>query len=199
MEFRDVVARRRMVRSFQQRSVPPEVIERIIDTARRAPSAGFSQGLELLVLDTPETVSEFWRITEDPASPWDPKTAAAGPPVLVLPIPDKRRYLKRYAEPDKRGLGMEDEAGWPVPFWDVDAGMAAMLMLLAAVDAGLGAWFFGFTHGERALMDRFGVPPGIRPIGVVGLGYRAPDETPTGSWLTRARRPLEDQIHRNAW
>jgi nitroreductase len=199
MEFRDVVARRRMVRSFQQRSVRPEVIERIIDTGRRAPSAGFSQGLELLVLDTPETVSEFWRITEDPASPWDPNTLAAGPPVLVLPIPDKRRYLQRYAEPDKRGLGMEDEAGWPVPFWDVDAGMAAMLMLLAAVDAGLGAWFFGFTHGERALMDRFGVPPGIRPIGVVGLGYRAPDEKPTGSWLTRARRPLEDQIHRNAW
>jgi nitroreductase len=74
-----------------------------------------------------------------------------------------------------------------------------MLVLLAAVDEGLGGWFFGITHGERALLDRFGVPERLRPIGIIGLGYRAEDETPTGSWTKRRRRPLEEQIHRNGW
>jgi nitroreductase len=77
--------------------------------------------------------------------------------------------------------------------------MASMLMLLAAVDEGLGGWFFGITHGERALLDRFGVPDHLRPIGILGFGYRAEDEAATGSWRSRGRRSLEEQIHRNGW
>ena len=71
MEFREVVRRRRMIRRFEQRPVPSDVMDRILEVGRRAPSAGFSQGLELLVLDTPDTVAEFWAITRDPAFPWE--------------------------------------------------------------------------------------------------------------------------------
>jgi nitroreductase len=94
---------------------------------------------------------------------------------------------------------MDRAERWPVRFWDVDAAMASMLMLLAAVDEGLGGWFFGITHGERALLDRFGVPDRLRPIGILGLGYRAADEVPTGSGTTRPRRSLDEQVHRNRW
>jgi nitroreductase len=175
------------------------VIDAVIDIGRRAPSAGFSQGLEVLVLDRPETVSAFWEITRDPEFGWDLEDIAAGPTVLMIPLPDPARYVARYSEPDKIGFGMDDAVNWPVPFWDVDAAMASMLMLLAAVDEGLGGWFFGITHGERELLDRFGVPGHLRPIGYLGLGYRAPDEAPKGSGASRARRPLQEQIHRNAW
>ncbi len=199
MEFRDVVRRRRMVRRFDRRPVPREIVDRIVDVGRRAPSAGFSQGLELLVLDTPETVQAFWELTADPEYGWEPQAIAHGPTVLILPLPDARRYLERYSQPDKIGFGMDEEANWPVRFWEIDAAMASMLMLLAAVEAGLGGWFFGITHGERELLDRFGVPEHLRPIGIIGLGYRAEDEEPVGSWMTRRRRPLEDQIHRNGW
>jgi nitroreductase len=199
MEFREVVGRRRMIRRFDQRPVPPETIDAIVDVGRRAPSAGFSQGLELLVLDTPATVAEFWALTNDPADGWDRDDVAVGPTVLVLPLPDAGRYTRRYAEPDKIAFGMDREENWPVKFWDIDAAMAAMLMLLAAVDEGVGGWFFGITHGERALLDRFGVPAGLRPIGILGFGYRAEDERPTGSWVARTRRPLAEQIHRNGW
>lgn len=199
MEFREVVRRRRMIRRFDQRPVGREVVDRIIDTGRRAPSAGFSQGLELLVLDTPETIGEFWEITSDPQDGWDADEIAVGPTVLVLPLPDARRYTERYAEPDKVAFGMADEVNWPVKFWDIDAAMAAMLMLLSAVDEGIGGWFFGITHGERALLDRFGVPEHLRPIGILGFGHRTADEEPTGSWTTRRRRPLSEQIHRNGW
>ena len=199
MDFRDVVRHRRMVRRFAQRPVPPEVIDRILDTGRRAPSAGFSQGLELLVLDTPETVTTFWETTRDPRFGWDEEDLASGPTVLILPLPDARRYLDRYSQPDKIDFGMDEEANWPVRFWEIDAAMASMLILLAAVDEGLGAWFFGIAHGERELLDRFDVPPPLRPIGIIGLGYRADDEEPSGSWMKRRRRPFEDQVHRNGW
>ena len=199
MEFREVARRRRMVRRFDQRPVPPEVLDGILDLSRRGPSAGFSQGLEFLVLDTPETVAEFWEITRDPEFGWDVEDIAAGPTAIVLPMPDAARYVERYSQPDKIAFGMDRAENWPVAFWDVDASMAAMLVLLAAVDEGLGGWFFGITHGERALLDRFGVPERLRPIGIIGLGYRAADEAPTGSWTTRRRRAFEDQVHRNGW
>jgi nitroreductase len=194
-----VVRRRRMVRRVDQRPVPRETMDRILDVGRRAPSAGFSQGLELLVLDEPETVAEFWKITRDPQFGWDLEDLAVGPTVIVIPLPDPGRYVARYSEPDKIAFGMDDAEHWPVRFWDVDAAMACMLMLLAAVDLGLGGWFFGITHGERELLDRFGVPSTLRPIGIMGFGYRAEDETPTGSGRTRRRRPFEDQVHRNGW
>jgi nitroreductase len=199
MEFTEVVRRRRMVRRFDRRPVPREVLDRILDIGRRAPSAGFSQGLELLVLDTPDDVDAFWRLTRHPEFGWDDEDIAVGPPVLVIPLPDPRRYLERYSEPDKIRFGMNEERNWPVRYWDIDAAMAAMLMLLAAVDERLGGWFFGIDHGERELLDHLGVPTHLRMIGVVGLGYPAADEEPSGSWTTRRRRPFEDQVHRGGW
>jgi nitroreductase len=199
VEFRDVVRRRRMVRTFDQRPVPRALVDGILDTARRAPSAGFAQGLEFLVLDTPETVATFWETTRDPEFGWEVEDLAVGPTVLILPLPDPERYVARYSEPDKIAFGLDRAENWSVPFWDVDAAMAAMLVLLAAVDEGLGGWFFGITHGERELLDRHGVPGHLRPIGIIGLGYRAEDETATGSWRRRPRRPLEEQVHRNGW
>jgi nitroreductase len=188
-----------MVRRFDQRPVPREVVDRIIDVGRRAPSAGFSQGLELLVFDTPETISMFWQTTRDPEFGWGAETVANGPTVLILPLPDPQRYLERYSQPDKIEFGMDEEANWPVRFWEIDAAMASMLMLLAAVEEDLGGWFFSITHGERELLDRSDVPAHLHPIGIIGLGYPAEDEEPSGSWMRHRRRPLEEQIHRNGW
>jgi nitroreductase len=199
MEFRKVVRRRRMIRRFDRRPIPREVLDGILETGRRGPSAGFAQGIDLLVLDTAEDIAELWRITNDPASGWDPDEVAHGPTAIVLPLADKRRYLERYSQPDKIEFGMDREEKWPVRFWEIDAAMAAMLMLLAAVDEGLGGWFFGVDHGEQELLDRFGVPKDVRPIGYLGFGYPAADEEPRGSWMTRLRRPFEDQVHRGRW
>ena len=55
MEFSDVVRKRKMVRSFTDEPVEPEAVRRILDTARRGPSAGFSQGVEFVVITDPDT------------------------------------------------------------------------------------------------------------------------------------------------
>jgi nitroreductase len=197
MELREVLRRRRMVRRFDPSPLPAEVVERILHSATRAPSAGFSQGLDLVVLEGPEAVRGFWRATSDPS--FDKPYSTAEPPVIVLVLSDPQAYLDRYAEPDKAGHGMDTEAGWPVPYWDMDAAMAVMLMLLTAVDEGVGAWWFGVFHGAEALLRDLGVPPGRRLVGAVALGHPAADDRPGGSAVTRPRRPLDEVVHRGRW
>jgi nitroreductase len=196
MEFREVVRRRGMVREFAPDPVPRTVLEHVLETGLHAPSAGFAQGLELIVLDRPGQIDDFWRITD----PWARKAAGSGgPPVIVIPIGNVHTYLARYSEPDKAGLGMDVEEGWPVPYWDLDAAMAVMLILLAAVDEGLGGWFFGIFHGEVELMRHLGVPEGLRPVGAVALGYPSERERRRGSGLWRDRKRLEEALHFGRW
>ena len=112
------------------------------------------------MLDTPEDVALFWgddgggRRAHDALA----RTACGAAPVVIVALSSKAAYLDRYAEPDK-GWTDRDEARWPVPYWDVDTGMAALLVLLTAVDEGLGACFFGIE--ERHLdgfRTAFGIP-----------------------------------------
>jgi nitroreductase len=197
MEFKRVVRRRRMVREFAPDPVPRAVLERVLEAGLHAPSAGFAQGLELIVLDRPDQIEDFWRITD----PWARKATAqrGGPPVVVIPIGNVHTYFARYSEPDKQGLGMDVEGGWPVPYWDLDAAMSVMLILLSAVDEGLGGWYFGIFHGEADLMQHLGVPEGLRPIGALGLGYPSERERRRGSGLWRDRKRLEDALHVGRW
>ncbi|HKW73760.1 MAG TPA: nitroreductase family protein [Candidatus Dormibacteraeota bacterium] len=196
MEFADLVRRRRMVHHFASRPVPQEVLDTILESARHAPSAGFSQGLALIVLDDREQLAWFWRATQQTERPQD------APPVVVLPVPDKRVYLERYQRPDKGGPQgpRATESGWPTPyFWDVDAAMACMLILLKAVDLGIGAWFFGIPYGHDELVQTLGVPEGLRVIGAIGLGYQADGDRMEGSSVTIPRRELSGMVHRGGW
>lgn len=196
MEFQDVVRRRKMVRGYEDRPIPPELVNRLLDNARRAPSAGYSQGFEFLVLEGREQITRYWDATfptnERADFPWPGLFQA---PLIIVPLAHKDAYLDRYAAPDK-GWTDRDEARWPVPFWHIDTGFAAMLILLTAVDAGLGALFFGiFT--KQAFRDAFAIPDAYEPIGAITIGYPAPDRASAS--LKRGRRPLESIIHRGQW
>jgi len=198
MEFQDVVRRRRMVRNFEDRPVPADVLDRILDNALHAPSAGFSQGWAFLVLEGAIDTGRFWSTTFDDdhrdGFTYDGLFRA---PVVIVCLSHKQAYLDRYAEADK-GWTDKAESHWPVPYWDIDTGFASLLMLLTAVDAGLGALFFGiFPEHTDAFRHEFGVPGAYTPIGAIALGYVAPD-TPSPS-LKRGRRPVEQVVHRGRW
>jgi nitroreductase len=202
MEFQEVVDRRRMVRNYRDRPVDPELVDRALRNATHAPSAGFSQGWGFLVLDTPDDVRRWWQVTTDPADLADPDDWLTGmmrAPVVIVPCSSKATYLRRYAEQDK-GWTDQDEAHWPVPFWHMDAAMASLLILLTAVDAGLGACFFGIpVEREHAVRTEFGIDPDFDPVGVVTLGHRTTDAGNAGSPARRTRRPLDDVVHRGHW
>lgn len=201
MELTDAVRRRRMVRNFRADPVAPETVDRLCDLARRAPSAGNTQGVDFVVLEGAAQTARFWDVTlpaeRRPSFRWPGLLDA---PVLILPMAHAAAYVERYAEPDKAASGLGEGAErWPVPYWDVDAGMAALLMLLTAVDEGLGACFFGIPP-ERvdAFRAEFGVPTRFRPVGCVAVGYPGDDDRRSPS-LRRGRRPVEEVVHRGGW
>jgi nitroreductase len=185
-----------MIRSYDpDRSVPPEVIRTALEHAIRAPSAGFSQGWDFVVLTEPEERQAYWAATTDPDDEPDAWLAGvASAPVLILCLSDEGRYLRRYAEPDKGWADM-DEARWPVRYWDVDTGMAALLILLSVVDQGLGACFFGAPpEAHQDVFEAFGIPHDRSLVGVVSVGYPLP-HAKSGS-LRRGRRGLDQVAHR---
>jgi nitroreductase len=196
MEFQDVLRRRRMVRAFDDRSLPPDVVDRVLANALRAPSAGFSQGWGFLALDTPEQTAQFWAAVSTGPSRHDRVYVA---PLVVVCFSHKDAYLDRYAKPDK-GWTDRDEAHWPAPYWDIDTGFAALLMLLTAVDAELGALFFGIVPDKiDALKAAFGVPAPFHPIGAVAVGYPAADAAAPSPSLKLGWRPPDEVIHRGRW
>jgi nitroreductase len=195
VDFQDVVRKRRMVRRYQNRPVPGEILDRILRNATRGPSAGFSQGQAFLVLEG-EDLARFWAV----GTSWAMASVRDTAPLVIVPFSCKRVYLDRYAEPDK-GWTDRDESRWPMPFWHIDTGMAALLILQTVVDEGLGALYFGIGPDDVApFRAAFGVPEDYEPIGAISIGY--PDEPevhPGSSARRRPRRDRDELIHRGRW
>jgi nitroreductase len=186
-----------MVRAYDPaRRIARAAVDQLLELAVHAPSAGFSQGWHFLVLDDDAARERFWAATtSSEPDPW--LTGMRRAPVLILCFSDKTAYLDRYAEPDK-GWTDRDERRWPVPYWHIDTGMAALLILLGAVDAGWAACFFGvFPDREPAVREAFRIPDRLATVGVVSLGYPAPDRRSPS--LRRGRRPIADVASYNTF
>lgn len=185
-----------MVRNYGSEPVDEAALGRILEATRKAPSAGFSQGVSLVVVTdraTRRAVAGLADEAEYVAIGFDPWISAA--PVQVVVCVREETYRERYREPDKLRPG-EDEQEWPVPYWWVDGGAALQNLLLAATAEGLATGFLG-VHALDGLRDLLGIPADVAPIGIVTLGHAAPDR-PSGS-LRRGWKPLDEVVHRERW
>lgn len=195
MEFSDVLARRRMVRNYTDQQIDEGALDRIADAAFRAPSAGNSQALGVVIVTREETrraIADLAGEASYVSAGFDPWISRA-PAHLIISVSEKV-YHDRYREPDK--LGPDGEIDWPIPFWWVDAGAALMSVLLAAANEGLAAGFLG-VHSVPDLASLLSLPEDHTPIGVVTLGHGAPDRR-SGS-LDRPKRERGAVIHRETW
>lgn len=173
MEFDLVVRRRGMVRTFRPDPVEPEKLRRLLEHAWRAPSAGFTQPLELIRV----TDARVKRVLVRAA--WDQDWVGAGPELLVV-CADTARSGRRYGA---RGVQR---------YSIIDAAFASMLILLSAVNEGLGSCFVG-AFDDDAVRAALGLPAHILPVGLIPVGYRA--ERPP----RYRRRPLASLVHLNRW
>jgi len=196
MEFTDVLARRRMVRNYTDEPVAPDVIDRIAAAALRAPSAGNSQAVGVVVVTDEATRLAIADVADEGSyvaagfDPWISRAQAH----LVICVSEEV-YRDRYSEPDKLSAdGSQIE--WPVPYWWVDAGASMMAVLLAAVDEGVGAGFLG-VHSLPDLAALLDIPDHFSPIGVVTIGHPAPDRR-SGS-LERPKKGPADVVFIDRW
>lgn len=177
---------------------PTEVVVELCDLARRAPSAGYSQGTHFLVLGESDR-DDFFSFSG--ADAWFAKSS---PGVLecshvVLVLADSAAYTDRYSESDKTEHGLGERDAWFVPYWLTDAAMAAQNLLLLVEDRGLGALFFGLHGDPRATLEHFGVPERVQTIGAIAVGIRAMDDEVTGSPTRRGRRERDAVVHLGRW
>ena len=142
-----------MCRDYLDSEVPQEKVERILDLASRYPSAGHTEPQEFIVV-------RDQRVKEDLARAALDQMFVAEAPLVIVVVSDTRRSARRYGE---RG----------VRFYSViDGAFVAMLILLAVVDEGLGACFAAAFY-DREVQEVLGLPPHIRPIGLIPVGYCA--------------------------
>lgn len=185
-----------MVRHFTPEPVPIEAVERIVEMAQHAPSAGFSQGVSFVLVTDAEMRRRIAVLADEEgyvSRGMDPFISEA--PVQIVVCTSEKVYRDRYREPDKLGPNGE-EIEWPVPYWHTDAGCAMMLLLLATVNEGLAGAFVG-VHEPDAVRALLGAPEHVTPIGVVMIGHGAEDvRSPS---LKRGRRALGDVLHRERW
>ena len=196
-----------MIRAFTGEPLAAGTAERLLKAASRAPSAGFSQGYSFLVLEGNEQSAPLWEMlyesetSENATEDADPAqvTALSTAPLVIVPLAGKDVYLDRYAQPGK-GWTDRDEARWPVPYWYIDTGFAALLILLTVVDEGLGAVFFGLPPENMAdFRAQYGVPDQWMPIGAIAIGYPDPAADPVPPARASDRKSLDELVHRGHW
>ncbi|MDR7542747.1 MAG: nitroreductase family protein [Armatimonadota bacterium] len=170
VDFRDVLRRRRMVRHFTDQPVPEAVLRQLLRAAQRAPSAGHTQPLELVVVRDPQVRAEL------SAASWSRGARPDAGQVTVVFCGNLLREAERYGA---RGAGK---------YLYMDVAYAALLFMLSAVNEGLACGFIGDLHEEH-VQAVLGLPPHVVPIGMVVLGHG--DEPPR----ERPWRPLKEVVH----
>ncbi|MBU1177905.1 nitroreductase family protein [Patescibacteria group bacterium] len=170
MEFRDLVKARCSIRAFQNKEIPSDKLQAILEAIRLAPSAKNLQSLEVVLVKQKETIKKLAATTLKP----QPFIADANLILVFFANP------KRIAEnSDKRGIEL-----YPIQ----DATVAITQAHLAAANEGLGSVWIG-SFAEAKVREILQASPRLRPIAMLPVGY--PDTKP----IYQERRPLNDIIH----
>jgi nitroreductase len=153
VDLTELLARRRMTRSFRGDAVDQDLLDSLCAEALRAPTAGNCAGVRMSTVAR-DLVGHYLAVATDPQ--WRATSrryeglARAGAVVIVTSRPQD--YFARYAKDDKASSGLEHRENWNVPYWHTDAAMATMALLLLLEERGLGATLWGnFRHDADVL------------------------------------------------
>ncbi len=165
MDFWEVINNRYSLREFDEgREVPPQQVERVLEAAIRAPSAGNMQPWFFYIVRDQEKKEALARAALD-------QRFVATAPVVIVVCADPGRSATRYGERGAHLYCLQDTAA------------ATENILLAAIALGLGGCWVGAFH-EEAAARALDIPPHLRPVAMVPLGYPmslSPRHTPRRS------------------
>ncbi|MCS6924441.1 MAG: nitroreductase family protein [Candidatus Binatia bacterium] len=174
MSFATVVQRRAMVRAYKPDPVPERTIRRLLRYAVRAPSAGNLQPWEFILVRSAENRDRLAKAALG-------QTWMATAPLIIATCANIQRSGQRYGA---RGT-----------FYSlIDTAFASLLILLGAVEQGLGACFVGAYNPEE-VAKILALPEHVRPVGLITIGY--PAESPRRPGTPKI--PLHQLIHEEKW
>ncbi len=171
METWDAIRSRRNVRSYQDRPIDVPVLEQILEAARRAPSSMNQQAWDFVVVTERERLrdlSQVWRYAQHVAG-------SAATVALVAPAS---------SDPEERET------------FQLDLGQAAMSILLAAADQGIGSCHAA-VEDQAMAREVLGLPTDRECMWLIALGY--PADRPLAPARRPTRRPFDEVVHRERW
>src|ERR671917_218697 len=161
MDFEDVVRKRKMVRRYKQnRPLPDKIITKLIRNAHRAPSAGHTQVQEFIIVKDPLIKKKLRIAAVD-------QEYVEDAPLLIIVCSNTSRSVGRY--------GIRGREFYSI----IDGAFASMLVLLTAVNEGIGACFVG-AFDDTKVSKILEIPEYVKPIGIIALGFPAEDPIKIG-------------------
>ncbi len=169
MDLSEAIRGRRSIRAFKKQNVPEKIVEKLIDAASWAPSAGNIQPWEFVIIRKPAIKKKLAQAALNQAF-------VEEAPVVIAVCADEKRSSMGYGVRGKTLYCIQDTAA------------AAQNILLTAYSLGLGACWIG-AFNEDELKEALNAPEGIRPVAIIPVGYS--NETPSQT----GRRPLSQIVH----
>ena len=155
-EFDDIIKKRKMIRLYiQDKPIPQQIVDKLITNAHRAPSAGHTQVQEFIIVQDPLIKKKLGEAALNQEQIYDA-------PLSIVVCANTSRSVNRYG---KRGREF---------YSIIDGAFASMLILLTAVNEGIGACFVGAFLDEK-VSEILELPVYVKPIGIIALGFPAED------------------------
>ena len=153
MDFNEVIKKRKMIREYDSKQVLDEIIMKLIKNAHRAPSAGHTQVQEFIIVKDPAIKKKLRKAAVD-------QEYVERAPVLIVVCSNTSRSISRYGSRGKEFYSI------------IDGAFASMLILLTAVNKGIGACFVG-AFQDKMVSTILELPKHVKPIGIICIGYPA--------------------------
>ena len=151
MELDKVIRKRRMVRAYRDMQVPDRIIDKLIASALRVPSAGHTQVQEFIIVRDPDTKRRLRHVSVD-------QQQVENAPVLIIVCANTLRSVQRYGQRGRNFYSI------------IDGAFSSMLILLTATSEDIGASFVGAFEDDK-VSEILGLPEYVRPIGIIAIGY----------------------------
>jgi nitroreductase len=169
MDVLEAVKGRRSIRAYKSDNVSSEIVEKLVEAALWAPSAGNIQPWEFIIVRKPEIKRKLVEAALD-------QTFIEEAPVVIVVCANEVRSSQGYGIRGKTLYCLQDTAA------------AIQNIHLTAHSVGLGTCWIGAFKEEEA-RQILNIPKGVRPIAIIPIGYAAESPAP------RNRRPLNQIVH----
>ena len=173
MDVFEAIVSRRSIRAFKLDNIPEKILNKILEAAWWAPSAGNLQAREFILVTDPELKRKLCNAALG-------QSFIEEAPIDIVVCANERRSAQRYGQRGKELYCIQD------------ATASVQNILLAAHALGLGTCWVG-AFSEENVSETLNLPNGVKPIAIIPLGYPAehPSVTP--------RMRLKDLVHKNRY